>query len=276
MIIKPTFLYIGPDKSGSTWIYNILLQHPECFVPSIKDIYFFDKHYEKGIEWYLSFYKSAPSNVKAIGELSHDYLFSTVAAENIYANFANIKLFTCLRNPVDRTFSQYLFMLRSGMTRLCFEDALEEFPSLISNSMYFNHLSNYYRIFDPNQIKILFFDKLIENPIFFAKDIFQFLCIDYCDNIDYRKQVLPASRSRSQILAKLAKFSANKLRNAGYLNILGKLKNSKINQLLYKKYEINEKPCMDKNIRLKLIAMYESDIVSLSLFLKKDLSHWLV
>ena len=40
--MRPDFLYIGPDKSGSTWLYEVLRRHPEVFVPSVKDLYFFD------------------------------------------------------------------------------------------------------------------------------------------------------------------------------------------------------------------------------------------
>lgn len=38
--MKPNFIFIGPDKSGSSWLYNIFKAHPEIFVPEIKDIYF--------------------------------------------------------------------------------------------------------------------------------------------------------------------------------------------------------------------------------------------
>ena len=118
--MEPNFLYIGPDKSGSTWMYNILSQHPECYVPTIKDIYFFDQFYYKGIDWYLSFFKDASHNYKAVGELSHDYLYSKKAAERIFFHYPKVKLITCLRNPIDRTFSNYLFLIRNGITKLSF------------------------------------------------------------------------------------------------------------------------------------------------------------
>ena len=93
--MKPNFLFIGPDKSGSTWLYEILRQHPECYVPPIKDIYYFDKHYERGLNWYLSFFKHAELTHKAIGELSHDYLFSKTATDRIANDFPNIKMIFC-------------------------------------------------------------------------------------------------------------------------------------------------------------------------------------
>ena len=68
----PTFLYIGAARAGSSWMYEILREHPDVFVPLAKDIYFFDKHYDRGLQWYRSFFASAGGR-RAIGELSHDY-----------------------------------------------------------------------------------------------------------------------------------------------------------------------------------------------------------
>ena len=81
--MKPNFLFIGPDKTGSSWLYQILRGHPECHVPELKDIYFFDRFYARGLDWYLSLFDSAAPGARAVGELSHDYLFSPAAAERI-------------------------------------------------------------------------------------------------------------------------------------------------------------------------------------------------
>jgi len=120
--LKPTFLFIGPDKSGSTWLYEVLRQHAQCFVPPVKDIYFFDRYYERGLDWYFRFFEAAPPGTLAAGELSHDYLFSSAAAERIAQDLPGVKLITSLRDPAERTFSHYLYMIRSGRTRLDFAD----------------------------------------------------------------------------------------------------------------------------------------------------------
>ena len=213
--MKPNFLFIGPDKSGSTWLYRILLQHPDCYVPSCKDIYFFDRYYHRGMDWYLSFFADAPAGTKAVGELSHDYLFSAVAAERIARDLPGVKLMVSLRQPLDRTFSHYLYMVRNGRTREPFELALKKYPDLVDKSMYSKHLSEYFRRFDRSQIQVLFFDDLKFSPRLFAAEVFQFLDVPFIQEIDYGTEVLPASRPRSHLLARLAKISANACRDAG-------------------------------------------------------------
>ena len=74
-IVYPNFLYIGAEKAGSSWIYEILREHPQVYVPPAKDIQFFDKNFDKGIEWYLSLFGSGAGQI-AIGEVSHDYFLA--------------------------------------------------------------------------------------------------------------------------------------------------------------------------------------------------------
>jgi hypothetical protein len=272
--VKPNFLFIGPDKTGSTWLYEILRKHPECYVPPVKDIYFFDRYYDRGMDWYLSFFKKTQSGVKAVGELSHDYLFSSLATERIARDLAGVKLLTCLRNPVERTFSNYLQMIRNGETRDSFEKALENIPKLIDHSMYHKHLSEYFRFFDRDHIKILFFEDLKSNPEAFAKDVFQFLNISFVRNINYSKKVLPTNRPRSYAIARMVKVGANAARNLGFPTLVGFIKRSAFSKVLYLPYEEGERPRMHPAVKEKLQKIFEPEVLKLQALLGKDLTHW--
>jgi hypothetical protein len=39
----PEFMCIGAQKAGTTWLYAMLKQHPDVWVPPIKEVHFFDK-----------------------------------------------------------------------------------------------------------------------------------------------------------------------------------------------------------------------------------------
>ena len=275
MNVKPTFLFIGPDKSGSSWLYEVLRQHPACYVPACKDIYFFDRYYDQGIDWYLSFFKDAPLQVQAVGELSHDYLFSPLAADRIKKHLPGVKLLTTLRHPVERSFSHYLYLVRSGITRKPFRKALEKFPELISQSMYDIHLSEYLRRFDPSQIKILYFDDLKSDPEAFAGNVFKFLGLSSEKTIQYSKRVRPASRPRSYFLARIGKFGATASRELGFPQLVGVVKNSRLTQLLYAPYSQKDRPQMDPAIREELSDLFEPSISRLENMFEVNLSHWL-
>ena len=46
---------------------------------------------------------------KIKGEFSTSYLWDESAAKRIYKEFPNVKIMICLRDPVERMFSQYLY-----------------------------------------------------------------------------------------------------------------------------------------------------------------------
>ncbi|MFO7956699.1 MAG: hypothetical protein R6X33_06325, partial [Candidatus Brocadiia bacterium] len=48
--------YIGAQKSGTTSLYNYLIQHPYILPAFKKEIHFFDDHFKKGDKWYRSFF----------------------------------------------------------------------------------------------------------------------------------------------------------------------------------------------------------------------------
>jgi hypothetical protein len=270
----PNFLYIGPDKSGSSWLFHVLSRHAECYVPAAKDIYFFDRYYDRGLDWYHSFFKGAPPGAKAIGELSHDYLFSTKAASRIARDLPGVRLVSSLRNPVERTFSHYLYLVRSGLTNQSFEVALEQFPELIDNSLYAKHLAVYFRKFDRAKIKVLLFDRLQDDPCGFASELFEFLEMSLTEKIPYEDHVLPAGRPRSAALARVLKVGANVARDLGFPDIVGRIKRGPLSQVVYQTYAPEERPVVAEATARRLACLFEADVHQLEQMLAIDLSRW--
>jgi len=261
--MEPNFLFIGPDKSGSSWLYEILRLHPDCFVPEVKDIYFFDRHYDRGWAWYLSFFRDAPPHSVAAGELSHDYLHAPEAPARIAQHLPNVRLITTLRDPVERTFSHYLYLVRSGLTRATFEEALEQFPELIRNSRYHTHLSRYWAHFPRAQVGVFFFESLQQNPAAFARDVFDFLGLRFVEEIDYARKVLPASKPRLHTLAWFVKKGANLSRRLGLAKPVGVLKRSTLARLLYKPYDERTRPRMRPETAQRLREVFADEVRAL-------------
>ena len=274
-MIRPNFLFIGPDKVGSKWLHRILLQHPDCFVPVIADPFFFDRYYDRGMGWYASLFRRAPPACKAIGELSHDYLFSVAAADRIRRDLPGVKLITCLRNPLERTFSQYLTLVRSGMTCMSFEVALDEYPALIDHSLYSRHLQVYLDRFERERLKVLSFETLERDPREFGSEVFDFLGIPFAEQIDYDKRVNSAGMARSRRLAKLVKWGANLARDWSLAQVVGFAKQSPLRTLVYRDYSIGERPNIPATAISRLQEVFSPDIKRLEQQLERSFSHWL-
>lgn len=277
----PNFLYIGPDKAASSWLFTVFKKHDDIYVTPAKDLYYFSErtgsdecYYAKGIEWYKS--KFNPVNrEKIICEISHDYLYSEVAARRIKNDLRNVKLMVNLRDPVERTYSAYLHMKKTGYFTGSFEDALRKYPFLVDNSKYAKHLKNYYKYFDKNSIYIGLYDDLVTNPQLYLDRLCEFLSIDSLRlNADISKPVLVAGEARLVILAKYARVSANLLRRVGFAGILGKLKSNEfVRYLLYKPYI--KKPEISEKTKAELKDTFYADVCELTSLVNKNfLNMW--
>ncbi|MCK9199935.1 MAG: sulfotransferase domain-containing protein [Gallionella sp.] len=270
------FIFIGPSKTASTWIYEAIRPHPDLFVPAAKDIYFFDKYHDRGSAWYAGFFRDAPVG-SLCGELSHDYFFNPVAIERIHAFDSAVKLICCLRNPFERAYSSYLHMVRVGMFTGSFEDALEKFPFIVDEGKYHTNLSHIFSLFGREAVLILDFDELEADPGRFARRIFNFLGVDeaFVPAVLHQK-VNPARDARSKTLARMAKRAALLLRHLGCSNLLGRLKHSRfINWLVYRQ-AVPQGSKGGVSYPEQLVRLYHAELEGLSALLHVDFSKWRV
>lgn len=248
---KPTFLFIGPDKTGSSWIFEYLDAHPQCFVPEAKDLYFFDREYHRGMAWYEKFFAPATAQQRAVGELSHDYILSDEVADRIRTDLPDVRLMAAIRNPVDRSYSHYLYLKRSGMTQGSFREALTKFPDIIENSRYSVMLPRFMDRFPQEQLLFVMFDELRTDPQRFGDRITTFLGIDPLKATDIGV-VRPASRARSHHLARLMKIGAAGARRLGLQNLVGRIKHGALGKSLYVPIDKSQKERLSAEDRAML------------------------
>ena len=110
----PNFLYVGPDKAGSSWLHEMLLKHPEVYLTPAKDLYYFDRYYDRGPAWYASQFRDARDET-VVGEVCQDYLFHPEAATRIPETLGRCAVMVSLRDPVERAWSSYLYMRKHGI-----------------------------------------------------------------------------------------------------------------------------------------------------------------
>jgi len=152
------FIIIWAAKSWTTWLANMLRQHPDIFIPEEKELHYFNKQYaadpsieninqKRGIERYKNFFKKANEN-QIKWEATPAYLWDKMAVHNIYKYNPNIKLIAILRNPVEKIYSSYLYRVQRWVSssKNVLED-IEKNSSLIENALYYKHIKKYLKIF---------------------------------------------------------------------------------------------------------------------------------
>ena len=191
--LLPNYLIIGAAKSGTSSLYEYLIQHPNVQPASGKEIYFFDMKYNKGINWYRTFFPLSyqfPKTTKnsIVGEATPRYLDHPQAPYRIKKHIPNCKFIILLRNPIDRAYSHWNMMVNHNREVLSFEDAIDKeksrtnglfekmakdksfyskeyyWYSYLERGIYSKKIKKWFEIFPKNQFLILKSEDLFSKP----------------------------------------------------------------------------------------------------------------
>jgi hypothetical protein len=135
----PNFLIVGASRCGTTSLYHYLKEHPNIFMSSIKEPSFilsqFSKVPKNGIgddrqdyidnfDDYCRLFERAGDR-KAIGEASsHNLYHYEKAIPTIRKFLGDPKIIIAIRNPVEKAYSAYTFLVSENREYLTFEEGL--------------------------------------------------------------------------------------------------------------------------------------------------------
>lgn len=132
--LLPDFIIIGAQRGGTTSLYYYLTSYPGIAQALMKEVHFFDDHFEEGTSWYQaqfptrlqrSYVERARGQRFLTGESSPYYLFYPPAPKRIKALIPTVKLIVLLRNPVERAYSHHWLATLEGNETLPFAEAIE-------------------------------------------------------------------------------------------------------------------------------------------------------
>src|SRR3972149_6925354 len=134
---RPNFLVLGAAKAGTTSLCHYLAQHPDVFIPEVKEPIFFDAEYERGLDYYWKKYFSRWSGQPAVGEGRVFNLYLPFVPPRIRESIPGAKLIAVLRNPVERAYSHWWHRFSYRDEILPFHEAIRENLSRIARGILF-------------------------------------------------------------------------------------------------------------------------------------------
>jgi hypothetical protein len=232
----PNFIYLGPDKAGSSWLHEVLRRHPQVFLTPAKGLYFFDRYYDRGLQWYVGQFDEARPDHVVRGEVCQDYLAHPEAAERMARSLGEVRLMATLRDPTERAYSSYLHMLRSGWKAGTFLEALSRYPELLDHGRYGTQLQRFDSRFGRDSLHIAVFDDLQADPQAFLDEVTAWLGIERLPlDAGLREPMLPAGRARSVALSRIVSWGAHVLRERDGGKLVGRVKRvAPVQRALYK------------------------------------------
>jgi Sulfotransferase family len=288
----PNFIVIGAAKAGTTALYWYLAEHPHVFMSPLKETNFFafgldpegkPLYGDPEVHHYpvqtLADYEqlfAAAGNAKAIGEASPIYLECPQAAGRIRALIPRARIICCLRNPVDRAYSDYQMYLRSSGQRL--DPARDLMPGAawvqpdshwMEISRYHAQLQRYFDAFPREQIHVFLFDDFRKNSLDVTQDVYRFLNVDptFVPDMDTPHNVggMPSSMLVEGLFTSKA-VSALK-------PWIPKLAASWVRRLRTR--NMRSAAPMPPEMKRQLMRHFEDDIARTGQLIGRDLSHWL-
>lgn len=293
---NPDFFIAGAPKSGTTAMYMYLKQHPEIFMPEKKESHFFGTDlnspmFIRNKEIYLSLFSGAKDE-RRVGESSVWYLYSKMAASEIKEFSPSASIIIMLRNPVDMLYSQHSqFLYNCNENISSFEEALnaEEdrrhglrippgvhfVESLFYRETvkYTEQVQRYLNIFGRENVHIIIYDDFKNNTAKVYRESLQFLEVTEKFHPEF-KTINPNKRVRS---SKLRDFLQNPPWIAKSLRkvfIPRKLHQRLIKKLMFLNMKYDDRPPMDRELRMRLQAEFAEEVEQLSKLLRRDLTNW--
>lgn len=284
--ILPNFLVIGAQRTATSWLYACLKEHPQVYLPHVKEIHYFDLYYEKGIEAYKRYYRFWAGE-KAVGDITPCYLYKKGVAERIAEELPEARLIVTLRNPAERAFSQYKMYRRNGLIRTDFETTLAEEPEYIGRGYYYAQLQPYLKLFPREKILILIYEELKKDPRGHLKKVFSFLNVRDDFDPSLSDENLPSEGLVGGLQVPASKI-AHLMRRSGLgfmVDAYTRSRASLLTDWIFNKFRPSKhearrlsrsgpESAMKEDTRLDLNRLFREDKEKLEALLGRDLGFW--
>jgi hypothetical protein len=225
MRVLPDYLIAGTKKGGTTSLANWLVQHPGVLrmfprVQRHKSAHYFDSNFGKGQAWYRSHFPTRQTQSRVaqrvgyrpvVGEASPYYMFHPAVPDRVRSMLPDCRVIMLLRDPVARAYSQYWDRVSTGFEHLStFEAAIDAEPerlgdvdearffepsyehysyehhSYLARGRYAQQLTRWLRVFGPEQLLVLEFERMRSDPEALLAEVLAFLGLPAHSAIDLR------------------------------------------------------------------------------------------
>lgn len=264
-------LGVGPQKTATSWLTEVLAPTQAlCFPSGVKETFFWDRHFDRGIDWYMAHFKGHGRYI----EFGPTYFHSAEAVERLHAHNPDLKVIVTLRDPAARSWSLYQHHLRKGRVDDSFEEADVQFPEIRQASRYSLHVPRWQAIFGEDQVLVLMQDEVQQDPGAVLARVGRFIGESLeTETLDLGRRVNAAGHPPSRALASVSTRAAETLRRLGLYGVVNMAKSAGLKRIVYGGGTRGADALPD-DLRAQLVGEFEADIAFVEHSLGIDLGHW--
>jgi len=286
----PDFFLLGAAKCGTTSLHDYLRQHPDLFLPYVKELNFFDANDEQftsGQDRYRAYF--AEAGHRQAGEATPSYFRRTDVVPSrmrrVYVEQPP-RFLLLLRDPVNRAYSHYLHNVSEGREPLAFRDALqaekarpvsrgEAWKGYFADGVYADSLITWFDAFSRERFLIVLSRDLAADPAHTLRQIFRFLGVDPEAEIETGKRLNQTGERQSRRIGRLLAFAPNGLLETarGWMPESIRLG---LEQLIRRRSTggAADRPSLDPALERQLRQRYEPHVERLAAMIDRDLAAW--
>jgi hypothetical protein len=291
----PDFFIVGAPKSATTSLYQYLREHPEIFMPSTKEPHFFGSDlsstkFVRDKREYLDLFADV-DGARILGEASVYYLYSRMAAREIFEFNPSARILILLRNPVDMIYSLHSQALSSAYEDILdFSEALEaeedrargeripdiaDFPQGLLYGrigMYAEQVRRFLDTFPADQVQVILFEDIKDDPDGVYLNVLRFLGVH---DLGFRPEFRRINENRRLVSVGLEHFAKRRVKLRESLKSAA----PRVYSALYSAFHrLNARPArrqqMPQELRQRLVSRFAPDVATLSKILQRDLTSW--
>lgn len=269
------FVFIGPGRSGTTFVDSVIRQDPRIALPrNIKETNFFLESDVAAEAQFWRYYDADCDTFARRGEVANMYVYTAAVVDNLATMGDQLTLHTILRNPFERLVSSLRFRISAGeITQFTtFKETLRRHPDLIEQSAYHSLLAPFVSRFG-DRLKLYAFDDLMAAPEQVMGAFYANIGLPAPDTIPTREaEQNMAQAPRSRLLIRVGRLVADLLRSLGLLGVLGRIKTNRlVARLLYSNDQVHiEIGAWPTDV----VELLNDEIDRLSAMMGRDFSAW--
>lgn len=302
-VLLPDFLVVGAAKSGTSSLHAYLDEHPDIQMPKIKEPWFFsfmgnppvytspgllnDLVYR--LADYVKLFSGANASHK-LGDASPSYLYTySDTIKNILLVYPpeqlkKLRIVICLRDPVERAYSQFMTMKRSLNEPLNFEDAMNEeiieerlegrwniFYDYRGFGCYYQQVKAFIDEFGVDRVRVFLYNDICNDPVDVCQKMYEFVGVDpdFTPDVNVRHNSVSGEPRVGWIFSAL--ISKHGIKRAVAKLIPARIKQG-IKRLVAK--VLLRRDDMNRSTRQELLRWYQGDIEQLERLIGRDLGLW--
>lgn len=265
----PTFLIIGAARSGTTSLTRYLDAHPQVYMCQPKEPRFFDKHYDRGLDWYRSLFSHATTETE-LGEATPTYMYNEQAIPRLAEAIPNARLVAILRNPVDRAYSNYWLLRSLKRESMSFAEAIRADHvhadraspgqrTYLDRGRYLRQLQHVSHYYPRESLHVLLFEDLRDRPRETFRELCRFIGVDD----DFQPPLLGRRVNPHVTIHSVRLRNSTRSLPSSLRNLIGRFNARPASY-----------PPMEPALRAELQRLFEAENAALATWLGRDLSVW--